>query len=58
VARELSLAEPKTNYLPSQWVKGQRELNRLACSINYEKKGAHSVRGKHKGRGPSRLYDA
>jgi hypothetical protein len=58
VARELSLAEPKTNYLPSQGVKGQRELNRLAWSINYEKKGAHSVRGRRNGRGPSRLYDA
>jgi len=57
-ARDLSLAEPKTKYSPSQGVKGQRELNRLAWSINYEKKGDHSGRGRHKGRGPSCLYDA
>jgi hypothetical protein len=53
-ARDHSLAKPKTNYLSSQGVKGQRELNRLAWSSNYEKKGVHSVRGRHKGRGPSR----
>jgi hypothetical protein len=57
-ARDISLAEPKTKYSPSQGVKGQRELNRLAWSINYEKKGDHSGRGRHKGRGPSCLYDA
>jgi hypothetical protein len=49
-ARDLSLVDPKTNYLSSQGVKEQRELNRLAWSINYEKKGDHSVRG--------RIYDA
>jgi hypothetical protein len=58
VARDLSLAEPKTKYSPAQGVKGQRELNRLAWSINYEKTGVHFDRGRHKGRGPSRLYDA
>jgi len=57
-ARDLSLAEPKTKLLPAQGVKGQRELNRLSWSINYEKRGVQSDRGRHKGRGPSRFYDA
>jgi hypothetical protein len=57
-ARDLSLAEPKTKLSPAQGVKGQRELNRLTWSINYEKKGVQSDRGRHKGRGPSRFYDA
>jgi len=57
-ARDRSLAAPKTSYLSSQGVKGQRELNRLAWSINYEKKGAHSDKGRHKGRVSSRLYEA
>jgi hypothetical protein len=57
-ARDRSLATPKTNYLSSQGAKGQRELNRLAWSINYEKKGAHSDKGRHKGRVSSRLYEA
>jgi hypothetical protein len=57
-ARDRSLAAPKTSYLSSQGVKGQRELNRLAWSINYEKKGAHSDKGRHKGRVSYRLYEA
>jgi hypothetical protein len=57
-ARDRALAAPKTNYLSSQGAKGQMELNRLAWSINYEKKGAHSNKGRHKGRVSSRLYEA
>jgi len=56
-ARDLSLAEPKTKLSPAQGVKGQRELNRLSWSINYEKRGVQSDRGRPKGRGPSRFYD-
>lgn len=33
--------------------RGQRELKRLACSINYDLKRGHSSRGKGKGRGPA-----
>jgi hypothetical protein len=33
--------------------RGQRELKRLACSINYDLKRGHSSRGKGKGRGPT-----
>jgi hypothetical protein len=29
--------------------RGHRELNRIACSINYDNKGGHSSRGKKKG---------
>jgi hypothetical protein len=57
-ARDLSLAEPKTKISPAPGVKGQRELNRLSWSINYEKRGVQSERGRYKGRGPSRFYDA
>jgi hypothetical protein len=57
-AIDLSLAEPKSLISPAQGVKGQRELNRLTWSINYEKKGVQFDRGRHKGRGPSRFYDA
>jgi hypothetical protein len=57
-ARDLSLADPKAMLSPAQGVKGQRELNRLSWSINYEKKGVQSDRGRHKGRGSSRFYDA
>jgi hypothetical protein len=57
-ARDLSLAYPKAMLSPAQGVKGQRELNRLSWSINYEKKGVQSDRGRHKGREPSRFYDA
>jgi len=57
-ARDRALAAPKTNYLSPQGAKGQRELNSLAWSINYEKKGAHSDKGQHKGRVSSRLYEA
>lgn len=35
--------------------RGQQELKRLACSINYDLKGFHSSRGKGKGRGSSCL---
>jgi len=35
--------------------RGQRELKRFACSINYDLKGFHSSRGKGKGRGSSCL---
>jgi hypothetical protein len=32
-------------------VKGQREIKRLDCSINYDKKGEQSYRRRGKGRG-------
>jgi hypothetical protein len=54
VARELLMAESKNNYPSTPGAKGQRELNRRAWSINYEKKGGvQSVRGRHRGRGSS-----
>jgi len=56
--RDLSLAELKTKLSPAKGVKGQRELNRLSWSMNYEKRGEQSDKGRHKGRGPSRVYDA
>jgi hypothetical protein len=58
VARDLSLADSKTKIMPALGVKGKRELNRLTWSVNYEKKGVRSDRGRHKGRGTSRYYDA
>jgi hypothetical protein len=57
-ARDSSLEGSKTKFPSSQRVKGQRELNRLAWSINYEKKGVQSVSERHRGRGPSRSYEA
>jgi hypothetical protein len=43
-----------TNTIPSTPVaKVQQELNRLAWSLNYEKKGVQSIRGRHRGRGSS-----
>jgi len=57
-AGERSLASPKTLYPSNQGAKGKRELNRLAWSINYEKKGVLSARGRTKGRGLSCSYDA
>jgi hypothetical protein len=57
-AGERSLASPKTLYPSNQGAKGQRELNRLAWSINYEKKRVLSARGRTKGRGSSCSYDA
>lgn len=33
--------------------RGNRELKRLVCSINYDLKGGHSNRVKCKGRGPT-----
>jgi len=53
VARDLSLADSKTKITPAPGVKGKRELNRLTWSVNYEKKGVQSDRGRHKGRGTS-----
>jgi hypothetical protein len=57
-ARDLSLADSKTKVSPAQGMKGKRELNRLTWSMNYEKKGAQSDRGRLKGRGSARFYDA
>jgi hypothetical protein len=54
-ARDLSMAESKINYPSTPGEKGQRELNRLAWSINYEKKGVQSVKGRHRRRGSSRF---
>lgn len=58
MARDLSLADSKSKFTPAKGVKGKRELNRLTWSVNYEKKGAQSERGRQKGRGTSRYYDA
>jgi len=57
-AGERSLASPKTLYPSNQGAKGKRELNRLAWSMSYEKKGVLSARGRTKGRGLSCSYDA
>jgi hypothetical protein len=57
-AGERFLASPKTLYPSNQGANGKRELNRLAWSINYEKKGVLSARGRTKGRGLSCSYDA
>jgi hypothetical protein len=43
-ARDQSMEEYKNTYPSTPGAKGQRELNRLAWSINYEK-GVQSVRG-------------
>jgi hypothetical protein len=44
-ARDQTIAE-NTTYVPSTpRAKGQRELNRLAWSLKYEKKGVQSLRG-------------
>jgi hypothetical protein len=39
-------------------VKGQREIKRLDCSINYEKKGEQSYRRRGKGKGVSCVNEA
>jgi hypothetical protein len=39
-------------------VKGQREIKRLDCSINYDKKGEQSYRRRGKGRGSSCVNEA
>jgi hypothetical protein len=53
-----SLEGSKTKHPSSQGVKGQWELNRLAWSIDYEKKGVQSVRERQRERGLSRSYEA
>jgi len=53
-----SSASPKTLCPLNKGAKGKRELNRLAWSLNYEKKGVLSARGRTKGRGSFCSYDA
>jgi hypothetical protein len=53
-----SSASPKTLCPLIKGAKGKRELNRLAWSLNYEKKGVLSARGRTKGRGSFCSYDA
>jgi len=53
-----SSASPQTLCPLNKGAKGKRELNRLAWSLNYEKKGALSARGRIKGRGSVCNYDA
>jgi hypothetical protein len=52
-ARDQSMPESLNTILSTPAAKGQRELNRLAWSLNYEKKGVQSIRGRHRGRGSS-----
>jgi hypothetical protein len=42
-------AESELSFKPR--IKGNHELKRLDCSVNYDKKEGHSNRGKGKGRG-------
>jgi len=53
--RDLSMVKSKNTYPSPPGAKGQGELNRLAWSINYEKKGVQSVKGRHRRRGSSRF---
>jgi hypothetical protein len=51
------MAEYTTTIPFTPGAKGKRELNRLAWSLNYEK-GVQSIRGRDRGRGSSRFYEA
>jgi hypothetical protein len=56
--RVQSLADSLAMVTTASGVKGQREIKRLDCSINYEKKGKQSNRRRGKGRGMSCVNEA
>jgi hypothetical protein len=56
--RDQSLVDSLALVTSVSGVKGQREIKRLDCSINYEKKGEQSYRRRGKGKGVSCVYEA
>jgi hypothetical protein len=56
--RTQSLADSWAMVTTASGVKGQREIKRLDCSINYDKKGEQSNRRRGKGRGVTCVNEA
>jgi hypothetical protein len=56
--RDQSLVDSLALVTSVSGVKGQREIKRLDCSINYEKKGEQSYRRRGKGKGVSCVNEA
>lgn len=53
--RDQSLAGNVSQVHFTSGIKGNRELKRQDCSVNYDKNGGQSTRGREKGRGSNRV---
>lgn len=57
-ARGGAISDRGSTVTTTSGMKGQRERKRLDWSINYDKKGEHSIRMRGKDRDSSRVYEA